>query len=124
MNAIPGAVLNGSSTIETGINNLTGVECSIADEYKNSPIPAIYNATQLLIVCVILICMVYCYGCIWRTISKSTTFNTSQTSASKCPSEESSVLGSSTCSISAISGTSSNNSAVSEKPNVASRKYY
>ena len=41
--ATPAAILNGFSTVQTGVHNISGVGCQIADDFKKTTYPLIYN---------------------------------------------------------------------------------
>ena len=72
--SVPGAILNGHSTAKTGVKNITGVQCNIADEYKYTVYPTIYNGVQILIIIVDALLLTVFYGCIWKKISNRSNF--------------------------------------------------
>lgn len=47
--AIPHLILYGQRSVEIGINNITGTECFITDDYVNTLLPLIYNGILMLI---------------------------------------------------------------------------
>ena len=65
--ASPAAILNGHSTIKTGVVNLTGVECHTADEFKRTSYPLIYNIALLSIALIGAVFLFIAYSLIWRT---------------------------------------------------------
>ena len=64
---IPAAILNGYSTVKTDKANITGVECQIADEYKHTPFPLIYNILLLSVAFAGALILIVVYSFIWRT---------------------------------------------------------
>lgn len=63
----PATILNGFSTIRTDASNITGVECHIADEFKRTPFPLVYNVFLLSVTFLSALVLIILYSLIWKT---------------------------------------------------------
>ncbi|XP_045182382.1 cholecystokinin receptor type A-like [Mercenaria mercenaria] len=69
--SVPNGIIYGHSSVHTGVNNLTGVECFIADEFQGSGLAFGYLGFTMLVflVCVVMLIIMYAFIC--HTIYKN-----------------------------------------------------
>ena len=78
--ATPAAILNGVSTVQTGARNVSGVACQIADEFKNTPYPLVYNIFLLSFTIFAALLITVIYSFIWKTTWRHIRFRKHTTS--------------------------------------------
>ncbi|XP_045182210.2 cholecystokinin receptor type A-like [Mercenaria mercenaria] len=66
--SIPNGIIYGQSAVQTPVNNLTGVECFIADEYHGSDLAVGYLGFNLLVFVISVLFLIIIYGFICRKI--------------------------------------------------------
>ena len=66
--SIPAFFISGHRTIQTRHPNITGVQCSIDDEYLNTHYPTIYNIVLMTLAGILLVVYIVLYAMISRTI--------------------------------------------------------
>lgn len=61
--AIPSAIFYGESTIDTGVGNITGTQCYVEDERRDSPLFEIYMLVLLMeaLICIIIFIILYVF---------------------------------------------------------------
>ncbi|XP_045182139.2 uncharacterized protein LOC123540880 [Mercenaria mercenaria] len=72
--AVPALFIFGDADVDTGIQNITGVECFIDQKYKTSYFPKLYFLFQLLLCLISFFTMCIFYFRIWRTLRWHRTF--------------------------------------------------
>nr|KAG5698596.1 hypothetical protein BaRGS_027107 [Batillaria attramentaria] len=65
---IPFTVLNGRQTVDTGVGNITGVTCSIDNEFVNTMFPMIYNLIMTIAFLTCVTIMIVSYSRIARDL--------------------------------------------------------
>lgn len=66
--SIPNGIIYGHSTVVTGVQNLTGVECFIDDEYQASGLAVSYLGFNMLVFVLAVVYLIVIYGFICRKI--------------------------------------------------------
>lgn len=66
--AVPALFVFGNASVDTGVHNITGVECFIDQTYKSSYFPRLYFLFQLLLCLVSFSMMCIFYVRIWKTL--------------------------------------------------------
>ena len=77
--ATPAAILNGFSTVQTGVHNISGVGCQIADDFKKTTYPLIYNIFLLSFTIFGALFLAILYSLIWKTTWRHIRFDTIST---------------------------------------------
>ncbi|XP_053382939.1 uncharacterized protein LOC128549681 [Mercenaria mercenaria] len=72
--AVPALFVFGDADVDTGVQNITGVECFIDQKYKTSIFPKLYFLFQLLLCLTSFFSMCVFYFRIWRTLHWHRTF--------------------------------------------------
>ncbi|XP_045182565.2 orexin receptor type 2-like [Mercenaria mercenaria] len=72
--AVPALFVFGDADVNTGVQNVTGVECFIDQRYKSSYLPKLYFLFQLLLCLISVFTMCIFYIRIWRTLRWHRTF--------------------------------------------------
>ncbi|XP_050403605.1 cholecystokinin receptor [Patella vulgata] len=76
----PLALLSGYKTVETNNPNITGIECSVSDNYRKSKFPLIYTICLFLAFMSAFVVMTVFYSLIGRQVTKQSAFRKSVTS--------------------------------------------
>ena len=66
--SMPAFFISGHRTIQTRHPNITGVQCSIDDEYLNTHYPTIYNIVLMTLAGILLVVYIVLYAMVSRTI--------------------------------------------------------
>nr|KAG5698597.1 hypothetical protein BaRGS_027108 [Batillaria attramentaria] len=77
---IPFTVLNGRQTVDTGVGNITGVTCSVDDDFVNTMFPVLHSLSMAVAFVISVTIIIASYVCIarelWRHRKKSTVSGT------------------------------------------------
>ncbi|XP_071098317.1 alpha-2Db adrenergic receptor-like [Haliotis cracherodii] len=86
--SLPAFVIYGSRTVPTDIISINGSDCSISNEYINSPFPLLYNGIHFSIFVPSVLCLIVLYSLIKRQVGKQHTYRNKMNCHQNVPSSQ------------------------------------
>ncbi|XP_046331804.2 orexin receptor type 2-like [Haliotis rufescens] len=86
--SLPAFVIYGSRTVPTDIISINGSDCSISDEYINSPFPLLYNGIHFSIFVPSVLCLIVLYSLIKRQVGKQHSYRNKMNCHQNVPSSQ------------------------------------